>query len=82
MEDCDKGDPTMEEDDAIDELDPFLSAKEAKSPDESEDDLRLFILNTFRSLFDNDNFVLTDISDRIDAAEVEATDPVMEGLRS
>lgn len=66
----------------MDELDPFLSAKEAKSPDESEDDLRLFILNTFRSLLDNDNFVLTDISDRIDTPELETTDPVMEGLRS
>lgn len=72
----------MEDDDAIDELDPFLSAREAKSPDESEDDLRLFMLNTFRSLLDNDNFVLTDISDRIDTPELETTDPVMEGLRS
>jgi hypothetical protein len=59
-EDWDKGDPTADE--ATDVLEPFFSASEAKSLLDMED-LRLFILNTLRNLFDNDNLVLTDISD-------------------
>lgn len=57
-------------------LDPFRSAKEARSL-ELDDDRRLLILNTLRSLLVNESFVLIDISD-----VMEVTEPVSEGRRS
>lgn len=46
----------------IDALDPFLSLSVPRL-EEEEDVFKLFILNTLRNLFDNDNFVFIDISD-------------------
>lgn len=57
---------TEEADEATDALDPFLSLKKDKS---LSLDLMLLILNTFRSLFENDTFELVDTSDTPDWME-------------